>query len=293
MPNFYKHSPPFKWSCLLNPSSPEYIPECTTSPPRYPLNGMFCIILHYFALFCLINFLFSLGLEKVRLEVVIDDLFRRNPAEITPLESDALYKYFHGYPVGCMCFKNNPFSFDQDFLDDHTSFLKVKESVIEDIPKPFNQGLFFNKQNYYILGQQFLTDYGGFVYLQKLDEEESDFFGLKERTFKVSIQPFEKWGFLFYIVGSNNCPGTYINEFREDSMLNKKLCSTQVKGRLKRNLPMFNCQLAEITCVGYNRETRMFENLKIFCDWLIRPIVVFSNHRIDHNDELLMKYINK
>ena len=253
MPNFYKHSPPFKWSCLLNPSSPEYIPECTTSPPRYPLNGMFCIILHYFALFCLINFLFSLGLEKVRLEVVIDDLFRRNPAEITPLESDALYKYFHGYPVGCMCFKNNPFSFDQDFLDDHTSFLKVKESVIEDIPKPFNQGLFFNKQNYYILGQQFL----------------------------------------FYIVGSNNCPGTYINEFREDSMLNKKLCSTQVKGRLKRNLPMFNCQLAEITCVGYNRETRMFENLKIFCDWLIRPIVVFSNHRIDHNDELLMKYINK
>ena len=278
---------------MLNPSSPEYIPECTTSSPRCPLNGMFFYYLHYFT-FLFNKLLFSfVGLEKARFEVIIDDLFRRNPANITPEESDAFFKYFHGYPVGCMCFKNRPFSFDQDFLDTHTPFLKVKDSNIMNIPEPFNKGLFFDKGNYYMLGQQFLTDYGGFVYLQRLGEENSNFFGLEERLFKVSMQPFEKWGFLLYIVGSKNCPGTYINEFREDTVLDKAVCSVQVKGRLKRNMPMFNCQLAETRCVGYNHETQMFGSLEIFCDWLIRPVVVFSNHRIEHNDELLMKYVNK
>ena len=59
VPNFYQHSPPFKWSCLLNPSSPEYIPECTTSSPRFPLNGMFfALFCTIFYIFCLINFCF-------------------------------------------------------------------------------------------------------------------------------------------------------------------------------------------------------------------------------------------
>ena len=50
-------------------------------------------------------------------------------------------------------------------------------------------------------------------------EEEPNLFGLPERAFRFTIQPFKKWGYEFFIVGSGNCPGTLINEMGPGTVL--------------------------------------------------------------------------
>ena len=234
----------------------------------------------------------SAGIHKLKMELLLKDLFSNNPDTLTDTERATFFQYFHGMPVGCSLFQKNPLIQDEQYLQKHSEFLQVTDSTIMNIEGK-NRGTFWNCRSD-LVSKSFICDYGGFVYLAPVDsKEELDFFGLPERSFKFSIQPFRKWGYDFYIVGSDSCPGTYINEMRTGTALDPRRCSAKRIEKLSKKLSVLNCEMLEKRCFGFNVEKNMFDSFEICCAWLIHPLSIFSKRRIENKDELLMTYDNR
>ena len=226
------------------------------------------------------------------MELLLKDLFSNNPDTLTDTERDTFFQYFHGMPVGCSLFQKNPLTRDEQYLQNHSEFLQVTDSTIMNIEGK-NRGTFWNCRSD-LVSKSFICDYGGFIYLAPVDSTgELDFFGLPERSFKFSIQPFRKWGYDFYIVGSDSCPGTYINEMRTGTALDPRRCSVKRNEKLSKKLSVLNCEMLEKRCFGFNVEKNMFDSFEICCAWLIHPLSIFSTRRIENKDELLMTYDNR
>ena len=123
--------------------------------------------------------------------------------------------------------------------------------------------------------------------------KSTGYFFVGSKSGGFSIQPFRKWGFDFYIVGSDSCPGTYINEMRTGTVLDLSRCSAKRIEKLSKKLSVLTCEILEARCFGFNVEKNMFDSFEICCEWLIHPLSIFSKRRIENKDELLMTYDNR
>ena len=224
------------------------------------------------------------------MELVLNDLFLKNPDVLSADERGAFFKYFHGKPFGCAMFQSNPLVQDDSLLRNHSINLEIRPSTITNIIGKARGTFWTCKSD--LTRKSFICDYGGFVNLSPVKSTDATFFGLPERVFKPSIQPFTKWGFQWYFVGSENCPGTYINEMRGDTILDLCRCSQATKKKYINKKSVINCEMLENPCSGYNTKIEMFDSLESVSEYLIHPISIFITRRLEQNDELLMTYDN-
>ena len=229
--------------------------------------------------------------EILLLENVIRPLIQYDtpiPKTITDYEKYCIYIYFHGYPVGCCSDMSDPLITREKELLKHVDTCFVAPSTITSFKSnELVNGLFYVSPE--PCESEYICDYGGVLYLSRDEERDNGFFGFPERAFKISTQPFKRWGFTIFVVGSPNCAGTYANEIRDDTEIKDLSVEETEAFRLdKKNA--INCVFAENRCVQYSTRKRMFKSFDVFIDWLKNPLGLWRKREMKDFTEIFVDY---
>ena len=128
--------------------------------------------------------------------------------------------------------------------------------------------------------------------------ETPSFFGFPERAIVYKAQPLERFaGLSLYLVGSKNCPSTYINEVREETVFDStnsdfiEMLASQSPNFRENPLSASNCYFEEKYDPNYCVTDCTWTSFEDFFAYHLVPnIQIKAARAVKATEELLISY---